>query len=151
MVLALGPFYHLYEKDDIQRAISEAVRVTRPGGVIIAAFLSVHAIMYNNYLNGMLAAGLEENFDGEWNARHFAEQLFTGYEVRDFEKLWDGQPTVHIATAAADGILELAQGRADFSMTDDDFERYALYHLNFCERRELLAASSHLLYICGRQ
>ena len=149
-VLALGPFYHLYERSEIDRALSEAVRVTKPGGVIIAAFLSVHAIMFNNYLKDTLADGLEENFDANWNTRHFAEQLFTGYEIEEFEKLWDDLPTKHIVTVAADGILELAEQRSDFSMTDDQFDMYALYHRHFCERRELLGASSHLLYICRK-
>ena len=151
MVLALGPFYHLYERSEIDRALSEAVRVTKPGGVIIAAFLSVHAIMYCNYLKETLAAGLEENFDVNWNTRHFAEQLFTGYEITEFEALWDGLPTEHIVTAAADGVMELAEQRNDFSMTDDRFEMYWLYHRHFCERRELLGASSHLLYICRKE
>ncbi len=39
-VLLLGPLYHLTDKDDRVRAFGEAVRVTRPGGVVIAVGIS---------------------------------------------------------------------------------------------------------------
>ncbi|MGK2930672.1 MAG: class I SAM-dependent methyltransferase, partial [Acidimicrobiales bacterium] len=34
--LLLGPLYHLVAPDDRARALSEAVRVTRPGGLVVA-------------------------------------------------------------------------------------------------------------------
>ena len=40
--------YHLFEAEDVNRAIDEAIRVTKPGGVILFAFISVYAIMYAN-------------------------------------------------------------------------------------------------------
>lgn len=39
-VLLLGPLYHLTERNDRLRAFNEAVRVTRPGGVVIAVGIS---------------------------------------------------------------------------------------------------------------
>ena len=40
MVLLLGPLYHLVQAGDRQAALSEAARVLRPGGVLIAAGIS---------------------------------------------------------------------------------------------------------------
>ncbi|ROR97684.1 methyltransferase family protein [Salana multivorans] len=39
-VLLLGPLYHLARREDRLRALREARRVTRPGGVVVAAALS---------------------------------------------------------------------------------------------------------------
>ncbi len=151
MTLILGPLYHLYDQADVHKAISEAVRVTKKNGLILAAFLSVDAILFNNYLNDLLLAGLEENFAADYTVRHFEKQLFTGYDIAEFERLFDGYAVEHLATAATDGILELAEGRNDFTMSDQAFEAYADYHLARCENRTLLGCSSHLLYVCRKK
>ncbi len=151
VTLLFGPMYHLYDKEDVHKAIEEAIRVTKNDGIILVAFLSVYAIMNDNYLNGTLAAGLEENFDGSYRVKHFEEQLFTGYDIVEFEQLFETHKVKHLTTVAADGILELAEGRGDFKMSDEEFELFVKYHLATCEKRELLGSSSHLLYICKKE
>lgn len=150
MTLVLGPLYHLYEAEEVHRALEEAIRVTKKGGVIFAAFLSVHAILFNNYLQGNLAAGLEENFDEHYGVKHFEEQLFTGYDIAQFEQMIRREKVQYLTTASADSILELAEHRSDFQMSDEEFERFAQYHLATCEKRELLASASHLLCLCRK-
>lgn len=150
VTLSLGPMYHIYEPADVRRAIREAIRVTKEGGVIIVAFLSVYAILFDNYLKETLHEGMEENFDVAYRTRHYAEQLFTGYDIVEFENLFRAEPVEHLATAAADTVMELAEERTDFSMTDEQFGEFLQYHLATCEKRELLGASSHLLYICKK-
>lgn len=150
VTLLLGPMYHLYDAGDVHRALDEAIRVTRKGGVILTAFLSVHAILFNNYLNSRLQAGLAENFDEEHRVRHYEEQLFTGYDIAGFEALFAGKDVQHLTTAAADSILELAEERSDFEMSDEAFAAFAAHHLATCEIRELLGCSSHLLHICKK-
>lgn len=150
MTLVLGPMYHLYEPDEVRTAIREALRVTKPGGVVFFAFLSVYAIMGNNYLKGNTRFGIQENFAPDFRVLHFPEQLFTGYDIAEFEELFTEFPCDHLTTAAADGILELASGRGDFDLPEEEFEAWVQYHLSTCEKRELLGHSSHLLYICRR-
>ena len=151
VTLFFGPMYHLYEPDEVNRAIDEAIRVTKPGGVILFAFISVYAIMYANYLSGNWAAGQEENFTDDYRVRHFKEQLFTGYDVIEFERLFDKKPVEWITTAGTDGLLEPIEERADFSIRDEDFDAFAAWYLAFAEKRELLGMTNHLLYICRRR
>lgn len=154
LTLSMGPLYHLYDRGDVDRAIDEAVRVTRPNGILMFAFLSVHAILYCNYLQPepyTFRAGWAENFDRDFRVRHFPEQVFTGYDIEEFEALFKDKPVSHIHTVATDGMLELAEGRADFAMTDEDFRLFSAFHLLHCEKRELLGASSHLLYVCRKR
>lgn len=47
VVLLMGPLYHLLDPADRARALTEARRVTRPGGVIAAAFISRHAAIFD--------------------------------------------------------------------------------------------------------
>ena len=149
--LVFGPMYHLYEAEEVQRAIDEAIRVTRPGGVILFAFLSVFAIMYANYFYGNWPAGQEENFTEDYQVRHFKEQLFTGYDVAEFEQLFQEKPVDWIVTAGVDGMLEAIEKRPDFSMTEEDFRAFAKWFLAFSDKRELLGSHSHLLYICRKR
>ena len=150
LTLVLGPLYHLYDEGDQHKALDEAIRVTKDGGAIMVAFLSVHAILFDNYLQNNLCAGIEENFTEDYQVKHFAEQLFTGFNVDEFEALLGNKPVEWITTVATDSVLELAEGRGDFAMSDEDFRVFARYHLHNCEKRELLGCSSHLLYVCRK-
>ena len=150
ITLVFGPMYHLYDKADVNKAINEAIRVTKEDGIILVAFLSVYAVLFDNYLNGSLIEGIKSNFTNEYSVRHFEEQLFTGYDIIEFERLFEDKNVEHLSTVAVDSILEFAEGRKDFTMSDDEFEAFTKYHLATCEKRELLGLSSHLLYICRR-
>ena len=151
VTLLFGPMYHLYEKDEVNCAIDEAVRVTKSGGVLMFAFISVFAIMYANYFYGRWKEGLEENFTSDYKIRHFKEQIFTGYDVAEFEELFTKKPVDRLTTAGVDGLLEPIERRPDFLLTDDDFESLAKWYLNFSEKRELLGNTNHLLYICRKR
>ena len=153
ITLSLGPMYHLYDAEEQHKALDEAIRVTKPGGIIFIAFLSVHAIICTNYLYDWMPTvqGLKENFDRDYKVRHFKEQLFTGFDITEFEDLFIDKETDHITTVAADNVLEVAERRPDFSLTDEEFAAFAQYQLHICEKREMLGNSSHLLYICRKK
>ena len=151
VTLFFGPMYHLYEPDEVNRAIDEAIRVTKPGGVILFAFISVFAIMYANYFYGNWAEGLEENFTVDNKVKHFKEQLFTGYDVTEFEELFQEKPVEWLTTTGVDGLLEPIEKRPDFSLSDEDFHALAEWYLAFSEKRELLGSTNHLLYICRKR
>ena len=151
VTLCFGPMYHLYEKEEVNRAIDEAIRLTKPGGVILFAFLSVYAIMYANYFYGNWAEGQKENFTEDNQVKHFKEQLFTGYDIEEFEALFREKPVEWITTTGVDGLVEAIEKRPDFAMSDEDFKAFAEWYLSFSEKRELLGATSHLLYICRKK
>lgn len=151
VTLCFGPMYHLYENDEVNRAIDEAIRVTKPRGVILFAFLSVFAIMYSNYFYGNWSAGQEENFTDDYKVKHFKEQLFTGYDVTEFESLFQKKPIDWLTTTGVDGLLEPIEDRPDFSLSDEEFKAFAEWYLAFSEKRELLGSTNHLLYICRKR
>ncbi len=151
LTLLFGPMYHLYEAEEVNRAIDEAIRVTKPGGIMMFAFISVFAIMYANYFYGNWAEGQAENFTEDHQILHFKEQLFTGYVITLFEGLFFGKPVEWITTAGVDGLMEAIEKRPDFSMTDEEFNAHAEWYLAFSQKRELLGSANHLLYICRKR
>ena len=68
--LVFGPMYHLYGPEEVNKAIDESIRVTKPGGAVLFAFISVFGIMYANYLTGRWAFGQEENFTDDFQVKH---------------------------------------------------------------------------------
>jgi ubiquinone/menaquinone biosynthesis C-methylase UbiE len=52
--LVLGPLYHLTDRSDRVRALAEARRVVRPGGVIFAAAISRFASLFDGLVRGYL-------------------------------------------------------------------------------------------------
>jgi ubiquinone/menaquinone biosynthesis C-methylase UbiE len=60
-VLLLGPLYHLTLRDDRIQALREALRVVRPGGVVVAAAISRFASTIDGLLRGFL---LDPEFEG---------------------------------------------------------------------------------------
>ena len=150
VTLVLGPMYHLYDRDDAYKAIDEAIRVTKPGGTIMFAFISVFSIMYINYFNGNWRKGEKENFTEDYRVKHFKGQLFTGYDVTEFEDLFTKKSVEHITTTGTDGDITSVELRSDFEISDEDFEAFFKWYLAFSEKRELLGTSTHLLYICKK-
>jgi SAM-dependent methyltransferase len=53
-ILLLGPLYHLTERVDRVRALAEAKRVVRPGGVVVAAAISRFASLFDGLATGSL-------------------------------------------------------------------------------------------------
>jgi SAM-dependent methyltransferase len=53
-VLLLGPLYHLPERAERVGALAEALRVVRPGGVVIAAVISRYASMLDGFYRKFL-------------------------------------------------------------------------------------------------
>ena len=154
ITLLFGPVYHLYSEEDQLAALNEAYRITKPGGKVFIAFISVYAIMYTNYLIercGDMKFGMEENYTEDYKVKHFPEQIFTGFDVTEFEELVDKTQLKRIKTLATDGVIELVElGSDDFNLSDENFEVYKNYHLAMCEKRELLGCSNHLLVICEK-
>ncbi|WBQ04303.1 class I SAM-dependent methyltransferase [Kribbella sp. CA-293567] len=69
VTLLLGPLYHLVEAADRAQALAEARRVTRTGGLVVAAGISRYAGLLEYGTKGLIA---------EDNLHQFVEALATG-------------------------------------------------------------------------
>lgn len=158
-VLLLGPLYHLQELADRRRALDEARRVLRPGGLLAAAAISRFASTIDGLRRGLLLApgfepGVERSLrEGRHdNPERVPERFTTAYlhlpdelgeEVRaaGFEE---------VAVLAVEGVGEFVPNAGEW--LDDPDRRDIL--LRAIERVEaepsLLGASPHTLAVATR-
>lgn len=54
MALLLGPLYHLTEKEERLKALQEAKRVIKPGGILLAAFISRYASLFDGFRRDLI-------------------------------------------------------------------------------------------------
>ena len=151
ITLLLGPLYHLYTKEDKRQALREAIRVTRPGGVIFAAYvISDGCLLDEGFLRGNINVA-EYVKTGLLDRETFAaksepKDLFELVRKEDVDELMRDFPTTRLHYVASDGCALLLREDID-AMDDETFRLYLDYHFATCERADLLGVTSHALDI----
>ncbi len=107
VVLALGPFYHLRELDDRRRAVREAARVLKPGGIIFATGVNKMALLRDAFR------------DAPESGARFREQRLRFLE--------DGQLNPEVAPPIGFAHLTTSAEFAGLFLTE--FDRIALWGL----------------------
>ena len=149
ITLLLGPLYHLYATDDKRQALREAIRVTRPGGVVFAAYvISDGCLLDEGFHRGNInvAAYVEQGLlDGvTFAAKSEPKDLFELVRKEDVDELMRGFSTTRLHYVATDGCALLLREDID-AMDDETFRLYLDYHFATCERADLLGITSHAL------
>lgn len=146
ITLVLGPLYHLYDESDIDKAIKEAIRVTKKGGKIFIAYITDDSVIYSYGVRKGHFKRIKELCDDNWNIAKIKEEIFATFKVKDFSELILKYDVKEIETIATDGI---APNMAEYinKMDDEEYEMFVNYHLKNCNREDLIGYSSHVLEI----
>ena len=151
-VLMLGPLYHLPDPGDRARALREANRVVKPGGLIAAAFISRQAPILD------LASKLRINDDAIHSAlkplsRHGSNDFETGFTVAYFhtvDEIREDFRAAGLAEPAIFGIEGPLFPLLSSGLVEDkvDYFEAALRAARLADGHpELLSASAHLLAV----
>lgn len=147
ITLLLGPMYHLFTRAEQHQALSEAIRVTKPGGVVFAAYCGNDATMVQYcFGRGMLR---EERYqklvDFEtFKASSDPAELFELYRREDIDALMADFSVERLHYVGTDMATNYMRDAVD-SMEDTLFDLYLRYHFSICERPDLVGASHHIL------
>ena len=151
ITLLLGPLYHLYCKEDKLKALREAIRVTKQGGVIFAAYvISDGTIIDDGFRRGIINVA-EYIKKGMINPRTFAtkseaKDLFELLRKENIDELMSELPVTRLHYVASDGCARLIRD-ALYEMDDKTFELYLKYHFAICEREDMVGITSHVVDI----
>lgn len=152
LTLLLGPMYHLFTKEDKLRALSEAVRVTKPGGRILVAYCMneptvIQFVFAKDHLRYVEERDL---LTPDWNCKSSPQEVFELVRTEDIAALDSELPVERLKLVAADGATNYHREMID-AMDEATFAKWMAYHLATCERGDLIGASHHTLDILRKR
>ena len=152
LTMLLGPMYHLYTKEEKLRALSEAVRVTKPGGYILVAYCMNEptVIQYVFGLNRLHDVMELNMLTDDWHCVSEPKDLFEMVRTEEIADLDAMVPVKRIKLVATDGATNYKREYIDV-MDDEMFCKWMDYHFAICERQDLIGASHHTLDILQKE
>ena len=149
ITMLLGPMYHLYTTSDKVKALTEAVRVTKPGGYILVAYCMNEAtIIQDGFIRNYLLEDFIEKdlLTNDWHCKSEPKEVFELVRTEDIELLNSKLPVKRVKFLATDGATHYMSDIID-KMDEYTFSKWIEYHFATCERQDLIGASNHTLDI----
>lgn len=146
VTLLLGPLYHLIGDEEKLKALNEAKRVTKPGGVIFVAYLmneySILSYCFDEERIGdLLAKGV---VDEEYHIQAEETELYDYVRIEDVNRLNAKAGLERVTVFSPDGAADYMRTRLN-RMSDDTFARFIEYQKTVSERYDLIGAGSHIV------
>lgn len=152
LTLILGPLYHLYTPEEKRLVIQEALRVTKPNGVVFAAYCitdasvldygfkqkNIHSLLSPNDFCGLTMPGYKA-----WSS---PQSLFEIVRKEDIDDLMRGLNVTRLHYVAVDILVNLMRDIIN-EMDDDTFTVYMDYQFFLCERPDMVGLTNHSLDI----
>ena len=151
IVLCLGPLYHLFSDEDVQSAITEAIRVCRQGGFVFFAYIPQDSIVLSYFLrHNKFSECYGKSLGDDFVPAVDPIEIFRGFYIDEFADLMSSFEDVeHLHTVATDGMTHQMREFVE-ALDDESFEIWKQYCLHTCERKDLQGFSNHMLWI-GRK
>ncbi len=146
VTLLLGPLYHLIGFDEKLKALNEARRVTRPGGLIFVAYLmneySILSYCFDeDRIGGLLARGV---VDEQFHIQAQADELYDYVRIDDINALDQAAGLERVTIFSPDGAADYMRTRLN-RMSDETFAHFIEYQKCISERPDLIGAGSHVV------
>lgn len=149
ITILFGPMYHLIKFEDKVKALKEAARVTKKGGVILVAYVmnEFSVITYGFKENNIIELIESGKIDEKYRVKPGEDDLYDYVRLEDINRINDEVTEVErLKIISADGPADYLRPVLN-KMDDKTYEQFIRYHLATCERTELLGASAHTVDI----
>lgn len=146
VTLLLGPLYHLIGFDEKLKALNEARRVTRPGGLIFVAYLmneySILSYCFDeDRIDGLLERGV---VDEQFHIQAQPDELYDYVRLDDINALDQAAGLERVTIFSPDGAADYMRTRLN-RMSDETFAHFIEYQKCISERPDLIGAGSHVV------
>ncbi len=149
VTLVLGPMYHLFAEEDKRLCLREALRVTKPGGLLFVAYCQFDAAMVQTgFLQGMHDYLTENNLLDTRSYLPVSNPagVFELYRKEQIDKLIRSLDADRLHYVGTDMFTAYYPEKID-QMDDALYGAYVAYTLTICENQNLVGVSNHTLDI----
>ncbi|MBR2019863.1 MAG: class I SAM-dependent methyltransferase [Clostridia bacterium] len=153
ITLLLGPMYHLYTEEDQRAALREAIRVTKPGGVVFVAYCLNEATAYQFlFMKGNIK---DESYRQKIDFNTFKlssepQEVFCMHRKEEIDRLMQGFAVERLHYVGTDMLTRYITPYVE-QMDDEVFDLYMKYHLCICERADCVGLSNHALDVFRKE
>jgi ubiquinone/menaquinone biosynthesis C-methylase UbiE len=151
LTLLFGPMYHLYSHEDKLKALNEAKRVTKKGGIILVAYvMNEYSVITYGFKQNNIKECMENNkLTKDFHTISSKEDLYDYVRIEDINKLNEEAGLEREIIISADGPADYLRQTLN-AMDDEAYRLFIEYHLATCERYELIGAAAHTVDILRR-
>ena len=149
ITLLLGPMYHLFTTQDKRQALGEAIRVTKPDGIVFVAYcMADPSILDYGFRQGHIHELVEKKMVETEGFKAFSSprDLFELHRREDINELMRGFDITRLNFVAADGYTNHMRETVE-NMDEATFALYLKYHFTVCERQDMIGLTHHSLDI----
>lgn len=148
VTLLFGPMYHLFSFEDKVKALTEARRVTKPGGYILVAYcMNEYCVLTYAFKEQHIRECMEQQrLTDDYHSISKPENLYDYVRVEDIDAVNEAAELTRVQLLSPDGPANYMRQTLN-SMDEEAFEWFMQYHLATCERQDLIGAAAHTLDI----
>ena len=152
LTLLFGPMYHLCTMEEKKKALSEAVRVTRNGGIILVAYcMNEYSILTYGFKQNHIKEIMEQGkVSDTFRVIPSKDDLYDYVRLEDIDEINRSASVERLQIISADGPANYMRQILN-AMDDETYELFIQYHLATCERPELLGACEHTVDILRKK
>lgn len=146
VTLLFGPMYHLFGFEDKRKALHEAKRVTKPGGVILVAYCmnEYGVITYGFKERHVLECMEQKRFTEDFKTISSPDTLYDYMRIEDIDALNEAEGLERIRIMSPDGPANYIRPFLN-QLSEEEFEMFVRYQMAVCERADLIGAGAHTM------
>lgn len=148
ITLLFGPLYHLHGTENKLKALNEAKRITKKGGIILAAYVmnEYSVIQYCFREHHWKEVNDKNGISKDFHLICTQDDLYDYARISDINDLDNKAGLERIKIISADGAADYMRRELN-EMTEEEFNAFLKFNLSVCEKPELTGAGSHTVDI----
>lgn len=148
ITLLFGPMYHLFGDDNKKKALSEAMRVTKSGGVVLVAYvMNEYGVLTYAFKERHILECMEENrLTKDFKTISEPKDLYDYMRIEDINRINEELGLTRIKIISPDGPANYMRPFLN-QLTEEEFERFVEYQMATCERQDIIGAAAHTVDI----